>query len=237
MPDLVPTDEMNRTNLADHAFHDLDLIAASIDGDLPDPQRAAADDLAAACATCADLRRDLVALAAATRALPRSATAPRDFRLDAEQAARLRHRGLLRRLLRPLAAPGAAARPMAAAFTTLGLAGGRLDTQTAASNAPVAAPVAGQGAAPSGGSGGSEYQAVQASHGANDQAGKADNATSIPPRDAANAGPGAASGQQPAGVTSGVVQPQPNLLVVGSAVLLAIGLGLFALRFAARRTR
>src|SRR5690242_18373452 len=123
MPDLVPTDEMDRTNPADHAFHDLDLIAASIDGDLPDPQRAAADDLAAACATCADLRRDLVALAAATRALPRSATAPRDFRLDAEQAARLRHRGLLRRLLRPLAAPGAAARPMAAAFTTLGLAG------------------------------------------------------------------------------------------------------------------
>jgi hypothetical protein len=185
VPDLVRTDEMHRSNPPDHALHDLDLVAASIDGDLADHQRAAADALVATCTSCAELRRDLVALAAATRALPRSATARRDFRLDAQQAARLRRGGLLRRLLRPLAAPGSAARPMAAAFTTLGLAGllvanilpslfggaasgvptgagsggARLDNLAAASNAPVAAPVAGQGPAATG-SGGAGYQAA-----------------------------------------------------------------------------
>src|SRR5262245_63268823 len=79
--------------------------------------------LIGACTSCADLRRDLVAIAAATRALPTRAVAPRDFRLTPAQAASLRRGGWLGSLLRPFAAPRSAVRPMAMAFTSLGLAG------------------------------------------------------------------------------------------------------------------
>jgi len=108
---------------AEHAQHDLDLIAAHLAGDLTDTERIRADSLLRSCSSCADLRRDLLAIATATRALPRAGRAPRDFRIDAAQAERLRGGGWLRSLLRPFRASHSAVRPIAAAFTTLGLAG------------------------------------------------------------------------------------------------------------------
>lgn len=114
---------MHRPITTDHDQHDLLLIAGHAAGDLPDTDRAMADAMLAACESCAELRRDLIAIAAATRAVPAPALPARDFRLTTDQAARLRRGSWLRRLLRPFAAPRSAVRPMAAAFTTIGVAG------------------------------------------------------------------------------------------------------------------
>jgi hypothetical protein len=113
---------MHRSIPVDHAQHDLDLIAGHAAGDLSDPERLRADAVLGSCASCADLRRDLVAIASATRTLP-ARTAPRDFRLTETQAASLRRGGWITSLLRPFAAPRSTVRPMALAFTSLGLAG------------------------------------------------------------------------------------------------------------------
>ena len=79
------TADMHHAAPSDHAQHDLSLIAGHAAGERSNPESAAAAALLASCATCADIHRDLVAIAAATRALPRTARAPRDFRLTAEQ--------------------------------------------------------------------------------------------------------------------------------------------------------
>lgn len=113
---------MHRPIATEHAQHDLTLVAGHAAGDLSDTDRAIADTLLAGCSACAELRRDLVAIEAAARAMPPATTA-RDFRLTPEQAERLRRGSRLRGLLRPFAAPGSAARPLAAAFTTIGIAG------------------------------------------------------------------------------------------------------------------
>ncbi|MEO8273984.1 MAG: hypothetical protein ABI620_07950, partial [Chloroflexota bacterium] len=65
-----------------HPDHDLLLIAADAAGDLAGTDRARAQALIQACESCADLQRDLVSIAAATRTLPAMAAAPRDFRLS-----------------------------------------------------------------------------------------------------------------------------------------------------------
>src|SRR5262245_43957955 len=114
---------MHQPNPVDHARHDLDLIAAHVAGDLSDLERVRADQLLQSCTSCAELRRELIAIAAATRALPRMASAPRDFRLTVDQAARLRRGSWLRRVLEPFARTRSAVRPMAAALTGLGFAG------------------------------------------------------------------------------------------------------------------
>src|SRR4029079_1687657 len=95
---------------AEHAQHDLDLIAGHAAGDLPDVQRIRADALLESCTTCADIRRDLVAIASPTRTLP-ATRAPRDFQLSPAQAARLRRGGWRKSLLRPFAAPSSPPRP------------------------------------------------------------------------------------------------------------------------------
>jgi hypothetical protein len=105
-----------------HDQHDLELIAGHAAGDLSDAERNRADELLRSCTPCADLRRDLVAIAAATGTLP-AQTAHRDFRLTDAQAASLRRGGWVKSLLRPLAAPRSTVRPIAMAFTSLGLAG------------------------------------------------------------------------------------------------------------------
>jgi hypothetical protein len=64
-------------------------IASLVDRDLPDDERAEAERLLATCPACAGLHHDLVSLAAAARALP-APPRPRDFRLTAREAARLR---------------------------------------------------------------------------------------------------------------------------------------------------
>jgi hypothetical protein len=114
---------MHHSNPTDHAHHDLALIARHAAGDLARSERARAAALLADCTSCVELRRDLVAIAAATRALPAPFKLGRDLRLDAAQAERLRRGSWLRAVLRPFMASHSAVRPMAAAFTSLGVAG------------------------------------------------------------------------------------------------------------------
>lgn len=105
-----------------HAEHDPFLMAAFAADDLGGAELERARRLVATCPTCAELVADLRTIAHATAALlPRARR--RDFRLTPADAARLRPAGW-RRLLAALAAPRLAfTRPLAAALTTLGLAG------------------------------------------------------------------------------------------------------------------
>src|SRR5512141_1692571 len=105
-----------------HAAHDPLLVAAFAAGDASGAELERAAALVAGCAGCAELHRDLRAIAAALPTLPAPAR-PRDFRLTADQAAALRPGGW-RRLLAPLAGPRFAfAGPLGAGLATLGLAG------------------------------------------------------------------------------------------------------------------
>ncbi|MEX2182885.1 MAG: hypothetical protein WEC14_00410, partial [Chloroflexota bacterium] len=124
--------------MADHARHDRLRIAAAADrGAMPDDVAAAAHQLAA-CADCARLHADLVAIAAAipAAAVPRRR---REFTLTPADADRLRPSGL-RRWLRVIGTSrDTVTRPLAIGFTTLGLAGMLL------ASAPALLPAAGAG--------------------------------------------------------------------------------------------
>jgi anti-sigma factor RsiW len=105
-----------------HAQHDPLLVAALAAGDLATADRELAESLTSRCTDCALLEADLRAITAASAALP-GRTRPRDFTLRAEDAARLRRRGW-RGVVRAFAGPGAGAlRPLATGLTTLGIAG------------------------------------------------------------------------------------------------------------------
>lgn len=111
-----------RPHAPDHAAHDALLVAASLDSDLTTAQRRTVDDWFATCAACADLRADLVAIAAAHRALPTPAR-PRDLRLTERDAARLRG-GRWRDVIGWIGgARDGITRPLATGLTTLGLVG------------------------------------------------------------------------------------------------------------------
>jgi hypothetical protein len=260
---------MHHSNLAAHAQHDLELIAGHAAGDLTDTQRIRADELLQSCTSCAEVRRDLVAITSATRSLPPQ-TAPRDFRLTASQAARLRRGGWLKSLLRPFAAPRSSLRPMAVAFTSLGLAGLLVSTVlpsmlffgSAGAAAPRAASVpapsaasAGQVPGPLSGAGNPAPTDTSAQFGpasgrtaapapAGNPGGKSNDTPSTAPEVAG----GDLYGQQASGgrdgydqVTTGEAQressaPEPSPILIGSFVLVALGLALFGLRFVARRT-
>ena len=105
-----------------HASHDTILVASLADHSLVTSEREAAEALVAACGLCAALHADLLALAAATRAMP-TPTRPRDYTLTQADAARLRPGGW-RRLVAAFGSPrDAFSRPLAVGLTTLGLAG------------------------------------------------------------------------------------------------------------------
>jgi hypothetical protein len=242
---------------AEHAQHDLDLIAGHAADDLTDTQRIRADALLQSCTTCADLRRDLVAIASATRTLP-ALSANRDFRLSADQAARLRRGGWIKSLLRPFAAPRSAARPMATAFTTLGLAGllvanilpSLLGGATASGPMPAALPAATAGSAP-------EVDGVygQGAPAATDGRlvfGPLEQPSPVAVRGGAGGGKASDSFTMSPDIAAGQAyldrlnaerqadafessNPAQNTVVIGSLVLLLVGLALFGLRFAARR--
>jgi hypothetical protein len=243
-------------SVPDHASHDQNLIARHAAGDLSNLETAAATALVSSCSTCAELHRDLIVISTATRALPRSARVPRDFRLTAEQAAHLRRGSWLRGLLRPFAAVGSATKPMAAAFTSVGLAGlvvasivpsllggaasapqRDLAAGPAATAAPVAIEIApGSAAAPGAfNASGDPDNVIKEGPDASGIYGAAGGGTTASDDGAGNAEGGA-------DLTSGgdaalPAASQPNLLVIGSIVLLLAGLALFGLRFAARRLR
>jgi hypothetical protein len=130
-------DDAELAAIARHALHDEELIAAFAADDLDDSgdqQRARA--LVERCTMCRDLHRDLAVIRTAVRAsgsaVERAAmmSAPRDFRLSPEDAARLlpgspiaratRRLGWRARLDLGITAFG---RPVGAAMATLGVAG------------------------------------------------------------------------------------------------------------------
>lgn len=105
-----------------HAAHDRVRIANLVDRSVTDAERVAGQEQLAACHDCAQLFDDLLALSAATKALPTPAR-PRDFTLTPADAARLRDRGW-RRLLGLFGSPrDVFSRPLAIGLSTLGLAG------------------------------------------------------------------------------------------------------------------
>jgi hypothetical protein len=118
------TDPVRTTAPAEHARHDLSIVAvlAARPTDLDEKDSAAARAQVASCSTCADALADLVAL---RTTLPETATPPRprDFRLTPADAQRL-HRSGWRRFLGYFGSPrDGFSRPLAIGLTTLGLAG------------------------------------------------------------------------------------------------------------------
>ncbi len=138
MADLdLPSDDAALAAIARHALHDEELVVAAAAGDVDDPADVErARSLVERCATCRELRADVLSLRAAIRAsgsaAERAATvaAPRDFRLTAADAARLRPGSPVRRVAarlgwRARVGVGVATfgRPLGAAMATFGIVG------------------------------------------------------------------------------------------------------------------
>jgi hypothetical protein len=254
---------MQHPNPADHPnhiLHDATLVAGHAAGDLADSERARAQAIIDSCLSCADLHRDLIAIATATRALPSLATAPRDFRLDAEQAARLSRGSWLRAALRPFGAARSATRPMAAALTSLGIAGlfvvtimpglfgSAASTGAQRENTPAGAPMStdGPAVAPGGsvtslGGDASSAPIFAAGSPRADEVDPNDMSVDPPATDGSKA-EGAGGVSPPTDLGSGDeardnVATQANPVLIGSLGLLAMGILLFGLQFAARRIR
>jgi hypothetical protein len=108
-----------------HDTHDRLLIAARAAGDLTGRDLDRAELLLAACDHCRTLLAELRAIAEVTRHLPAAPRPPAlDFRLTPDRAASLARGHRWRQFLRPFGRTGiGAVRPLAATFTTLGVAG------------------------------------------------------------------------------------------------------------------
>jgi hypothetical protein len=131
------SDDPRLAAAARHALHDEELVAAFAAGDLEDPAEAErARSMVERCTTCRELHGDLmqirIAVQSSGSAAQRAATlaAPRDFRLTAEDAARLRPGSPIARLgarlgWRGLLRLGIATvgRPVGAGLVTLGIVG------------------------------------------------------------------------------------------------------------------
>jgi hypothetical protein len=228
------SDDPQLAMIARHALHDEELIAVFASDDVEDKADVdRARSLVARCTACNDLHRELRAIRAATRASATAAQraethpAPRDFRLTAEDAARLRpgspvirladRHGWRTRLDRGVAAFG---RPMGAALATFGIAGLLVGSLTLGGT-PVAE-MSG-GATSSSAPAGVDAAATpptptvfRASHG---------------PLATAKGG-GVNAGQPGDGTaneeTAGPTSPWSVLLVGGSIVLVVVGIVLFA---------
>ena len=74
----------------EHATHDLEAVASLLDGDLLPADRATAARQVARCPACAALHQELLALSAATQALP---ARPADPRLPPDRCRRGPTRG------------------------------------------------------------------------------------------------------------------------------------------------
>ena len=107
-----------------HEQHDPMLVVSLASGDLATADRdySTAQSLVAGCSDCARLHDDVLAIAAATKALPPAART-RDFQISPDQAARLRPSGV-RGVLARLTAPGGLFSPqLGVGLATLGVAG------------------------------------------------------------------------------------------------------------------
>jgi hypothetical protein len=257
------TGEMTHPS-TDHATHDELLIASLLDRSTGDPDRDRAEALVAACGDCAALHRDLVALSAASRVLP-TPLRPREFTLSADDAERLRPRGLRRLIAAFGSSRDVFSRPLAIGLTTLGLAGllvatipGVLSGQGGASVALSSVERSDGGAGANPESIGTSSQA-QAAPSAGPSAAAAQAAPapvaplpealpSEPTYDKFGAGPVASGGaaavapgsspaedQAAAAPTPAELPAERDGVIVLAGLLLVVGLGLFALRWTARR--
>jgi hypothetical protein len=254
------TDTHIPTPTVAHAAHDLTIVAAlaARASDLDERTAALAREQVASCASCADLLTDLLTLQAT---LPTTATParPRDFRLSDGDAARL-HRSGWRRVLGFFGSPrDGFSRPLAIGFTTLGLAGllvATVPSMLLSGGAAGAAPNevlstvgnAAQQAAPAPAASAAASAAPSAAEGfASDRMSTAAAAAS---EEAAGAGEpgdtGVFTGANPDEVTPDVAGDLGllairddasglSVLFVVAGVLLIAGLGLFGLRWSARR--
>jgi hypothetical protein len=235
----------------DHATHDELLIASLLDRSPGDPDRDRAEALVAACDDCAALHRDLVALSAATRVLP-TPPRPREFTLSAADAVRLRPEGWRRLIAAFGSSRDVFSRPLAIGLTTLGLAGLLVASIPGVLSGPGGASVALSsversdgaasvtGAAPESSGASSQVEAAPAA-GPSAAAPVAPAADALSPEvlpseptsDKYGAGP-AASGAA-AAPTSVELPAERSTLILPAGLLLVVGLGLFALRWSARR--
>jgi hypothetical protein len=210
---MPPAPHLPATDAADHAAR----IVALDAGDLAGADRTAAESLVGSCGGCAALADDLLAIRGAMTALP-VPPRRRDYRLTAEDAARLRPSGW-RRLIEWLAAPGSTVRPLATGLATLGLTGllltsgvpGMLSGFGSAGGAPVAAPAGPVEDAAGGGSGSTELQGTYTSPAAS---GAPDSVASSVPGLAATAAPAPLPAATPgseeaAGVAGEAATPEP----------------------------
>lgn len=248
-----------------HDTHDRLLIASLVDRSIADPERARAQEQVRACGACAELHAELVALSAATKALP-TPLRRREFTLTPADAERLRVRGWRRLIAAIGSSRDAFSRPLALGFTTLGLAGLLLSsvslpfggaTSGERTLEAVGAPV-GDSAAGSTQEFATEASGAPVVPEASGPAMAATGPTSAP-SEAAQLAPAASPGEVPPDVLfeggessplpgeppadrslydtafdqDGSFGPSPMFLV--AAVLFVIGLGLFGLRWTARR--
>ncbi len=220
----------------EHASHDLASIAAlaARDPGLEPAQLAQARAMLAACDACTELLADLVAV---TSAVPAAAVPdrPRSFTLTAADAARLRPAGW-RRFLRTIgSARDGVSFPLAMGLTTLGIAGLLVATIPALSGGTGgAATLSTVGAALP--AQGEESLSIDA---ATDQAGDEESGVFY------GGDEGGAAAASPGERTSASVPAEGasirddatgmSVLIVLAGVMLIVGLGLFALRWTARR--
>jgi hypothetical protein len=207
---MPPAPHTPAVEAQDHAM----LIVALDAGDLAGAELRAAESLAASCTGCAALLHDLEAIRGAMTALPVPARR-RDYRLTAEDAARLRPSGW-RRLLEWLASPGSTVRPLATGLATLGVAGllltaslpGLLSGFGGGASAPVMAPAVPAGSpndnAGPGGSGDAKYQ------GASVPPAAASGASGMGPGTMETAGPALLATAAPEPAATGAPVPEPT---------------------------
>ena len=224
------SDDPQLAAIARHALHDEELIVAFAAGDVEDradAERARA--LVERCAKCHELQRDVSAIRAAMQvsgtAAQRAQTrrAPRDFRLTAEDAARLRPGSPVTRLAvrlgwRDRVNLGLAAfgRPVGAAITTFGVVGLLVGTLTLGGGSLGAMSGAAAPSTPS-----EVDQTASAPESTRDLA------SYVPLATAKEETPGSGGTSGSSGGLSG-----PGVLLAGSLTLIVVGVGLIV---AARR--
>jgi hypothetical protein len=229
------TEADHPTMPAEHATHDTTIVAAlaARARDLDDHATESARAQVASCTACADLLADLVLLQTTLPATS-TPTRPRDFRLTAADAARLRRSGWRKVLGFFGSARDGLSRPLAIGFTTLGLAGLLVATLPsmfvaggAAALSPVGAPVE-QAAPAAGGAYGIDRMSMEAAGGAS---GSDDGRVFV-----------GEDGLDPDVAGDGDILASIrddgtglSVLFVVAGILLIAGIGLFGLRWSARR--
>jgi hypothetical protein len=210
------------TAAARHALHDEELVAAfAVDGDAADdPSRART--LIERCTTCRDLHADLVAIGAVVRSAERAEAvaavrpAPRDYRLTASDAARLRGGNSLQRVAARLVdAIATFGRPVGASLAAFGVVGLLVGSVTLGSLGGAASmPLSGPGA-----------QAPAATQ----ESGAVNGAAASPAADRSTQEPEASDARQGftlAGEDAGLTSDGTSLLFAGSISLVVVGAAL-----------